>query len=89
MKATILPLANKYYGTIIQLQEDDAVAEIKVWTHLMNSTKPSRRQMKSWGVKTLKEAQEQDFLCDTHYETDFDYKLAKAMLQGIINQILW
>jgi hypothetical protein len=77
MKAWILPLEGKYYGTQIQLENESI---LEVW--LMDGWKPSKRQLEKWDM-TYEEAQEDDQMCDSHYETEFGFSVAEAIVDAL------
>lgn len=84
-KAVILPLDGKYYGTKVKIYfEDDRDTIINIWSG--SDWKPSERERIS--------CQECDFefkdvnpcydcFCDSHYETENDYNLAKIICDAL------
>ena len=77
MKADILPLNGKYYGTVIQYGGDRT---IEVWD--MENYIPSDRQLEYWEM-TLEEAKADNMMCDSHYETQESYRIAEAIVKAI------
>ena len=78
MKAEIADLSGKYYGTKVIYGDEN---EITIWTHYKDFT-PSKRQLEYWEM-TLEEAKENDMMCDTHYETQEDYEIAKCVASAL------
>jgi hypothetical protein len=76
MKATILPLDGKYYGTKVQI---DFGNEDKTWVEVwyMGDYKPSAREL------ALLHPGEEFEGCDTHYETADGYRIAKIICDAI------
>ena len=68
MKAKILPLKGKYYGTEIEVVDDNG---LKFGFTLWNSS--------SW-TPSSREDYEDDELCDTHFESKETYELAQKIV---------
>ena len=86
MKATIEPLQGKYYGTKINFEYIGKRIEkgvIEVWH--MGDYKPSKRQLQYWGVKSIKEAHDNDYPCDSHFETEITYKICVEIKNALEN----
>lgn len=75
MKAEIKPLHGKYYGTEIKLENGERIV---VW--LRGDGKPSRRELE--GI-TYEEAVEDDYFCDSHYETEFCLSVCEAIVKAL------
>ena len=73
----IEPLTGKYYGTRITLDNGEGIT---VW--VMGDYKPSKRQLDSLNM-TYEEAKEDDYFCDSHFETEASYKIALAIVEAI------
>ena len=78
MKAEIADLSGKYYGTKVIYGNEH---EITIWTHDKDFT-PSKRQLEYWEM-TLEEAKEDGIMCDSHYETQEDYEVAKCIVVAL------
>ena len=77
MKAKILPLEGKYYGTIVEITYKGYKYQIELWGDA--DFEPSERELAKWGGKD-------DFeICDSHFESKITYELAK-LLVNLINQ---
>lgn len=100
MKATLMPLIGKYYGTKIELRFDNGDREhIKLWNS--GDYEPSIREIKSWGY-----TQEQwdnneiiesgydgtgpirslGLICDSHFESKLTYERAMKIVNAINEQ---
>ena len=84
MKAKILPLKGKYYGTLIEYESitpySDNTHELVVWD--MGDFTPSKRQLEDWGY-SLEEAKEDDMMSDSHYESSRGYMIAEAIVKAL------
>lgn len=89
MIAKIMPLQGKYYGTWVNFEyigkHKVQSGSINVWH--TGDGKPSARQMKEWGFKSIKQAQESDVMCDSHYETEITYRICLAIKDALINEL--
>lgn len=97
MKAELMPLEGKYYGTIVKVTLDDGeTTEIKIW-HSGDYT-PSERECQCAGISReqwlknemidegsdgLVEAREILEICDSHFESQVSYWLAERIVKGI------
>lgn len=96
MKAELLPLNGKYYGTKIKVFFDDGgTTTLELW---YTDGEPSTREIESWG-HTQKEwdenalvdnwgcgkerIKEMDYRCDSHYESKTTYDLAQLIVSAI------
>ena len=86
MKAEILPLHGKYYGTkvcVVELGYHDGYdgdgLYIKIWA---GGRIPSERQLADWGC-TEAQASDDDMMCDSHYETQMSYDIAKRIADAL------
>lgn len=75
----VLDLAGKYYGTRVDIGH----TTVTVWDH-SEHTQPSRRELDNNGHKgrewdELSRDERFDITCDTHYETQADYDLARLI----------
>ena len=69
-------LGGKYYGTDVRV---DGGGGVSVW--VTGNGEPSNRQLKYWGVASQSEAAEEGYFCDSHYETEYGYRLAVAIAE--------
>lgn len=77
MKAKIEPLKGKYYGTTISLENGEGIT---VW--VMGDYKPSIRQLEELSM-TYEEAKDDDYFCDSHFESETSYKVAVAIVEAL------
>lgn len=95
MKARLLPLEGKYYGTRVQIELGPRnVAEISVWH---SDGKPSERECATWGCTQAdwvndrlidggwggKEPARRVFPCDSHYESQTSFEIAEKIVNAI------
>jgi len=99
VKAEILPLSGKYYGTEVEVKFNDPEIQdglIQIW--ITGNWKLSLREIGimreflSEGL-TEKEVKEtypdgdksmlEDWVCDSHYETETSYKIAQLLVDAI------
>jgi hypothetical protein len=99
MKAKLLPLKGKYYGTEIELYElggtNRDTAEFSIW---IASGEPSIRELTEWGVSQKEwdangivddgwggtaPVKSVGHLCDSHYECALTYRVAKIVVDAI------
>lgn len=78
--AKIEPLKGKYYGTRITLEKGEGIT---VW--VMGDFKPSERQLADLNM-TYEEAKEDDYFCDSHFETETSFKIASAIVE-VLNRL--
>lgn len=85
MKAKLQPLSGKYYGSIIELtHKSGTVSKINIWVDDYSCRrKPSIRQIKAEGYKTLSEALGDGCEFDTHSESAVGYAVAKIIVDAI------
>ena len=81
MRAYIEDLKGKYYGTSIRYFVNDCPCSIEVWNHTDCHT-PSQRQLDYWEM-TYEEAKDDGMMCDSHYETENDYNIAKIIVEAL------
>ena len=81
MKARIRELKDNYYGTNIDILSGPAKSnEIHFW---FATGKPSKRQLKKEGYKTIKEAMKDGYPCDSHYECAETYRIAQIIVKAL------
>lgn len=88
MKAEIEDLGKKYYGTTVTIHSDGGIEQgcFQVW--VMGDYEPSDREMvlarESLEMpEAAKEELKTEWLCDSHYETNLSYNIAKYIVDGI------
>ena len=82
MTATIRPLKNKYYGTVIEYRLPNGdTGTIEIWE--MSGYTPSERQLKHDGYGDISKWREDDMGCDGHYETEMGYAIAKKICSAL------
>ena len=82
-EAKVLPLSGKHYGTIIELTDEGGrTSRIKLWIDDPDY-KPSSRELKACGYKTVEEAHNDGYPCDCHYESERQLWLANCIAAGI------
>jgi hypothetical protein len=82
MKAKLLPLKGKYYGSEIEITTEFPswpLTHIKIWCNA--DYVPSNRQLKKLGI-SLKEVGSGE-LCWSHMESEFSYQLAEYLVDCI------
>ena len=73
MKAKLLPLKGKYYGTKIAVEHQGKESEISVWH--MGNYKPSAREL---------ERRSEGFeYCDSHFESEASLEIAKRIFAAL------
>jgi len=77
MKAKIEPLEGKYYGTRITLENGEGIT---IW--VMGDYKPSIRQLEELSM-TYEEAKDDDYFCDSHFESETSFKVAVAIVETL------
>jgi hypothetical protein len=81
--AKVLPLKGKYYGTIVELiDEEGRKSEIKIWIDDPDYS-PSDRQLEDYGFANKEEAHDDGFPCDCHYESQRGYWIANCIASAI------
>lgn len=87
MKATILPLKGKYYGTKIKVTDlaghsryADSDTILAVWVY---SGEPSVRQREEWGD----DADDSDMMCDNHFESALSYDIALRIAAALTDEV--
>ncbi len=80
MKARLLPLTGKYYGTPVEIETEEGTEFIEVW--LKGNRRPSSRQLTKINM-TEEEAIEDGYFCDEHYETALSFWVAQRIVDGI------
>ena len=84
MKAKLRPLRGKYYGTEIEITDDNGFEyEINLWN--CGNFRPSPRELASWGDFGTSEKywKENDGACDGHFESLSSYNVAKRIIMLI------
>ena len=100
MKAELMPLEGKYYGTLIKVTDGKEEISFKLWNSA--DFKPSDRELESCGVTREQyenneivgreklgneewevTAREQCEICDSHFESEWTYKLALKLVDAI------
>jgi hypothetical protein len=94
MRAKLLPLKGKYYGTEIEIEYKGEVIKISLWK---TKGKPSERELQKsgytkkqwddnvhvddgWGGKT---SIRNIVTCDTHHESQYTYELAQEIVSRL------
>ena len=97
LKAEIIPLMGKYYGTVIKIQKEDAVWDIRLWNN--SNPEPSERQLldigytkedwennslipDGWGDEV--EIRKANLFSDNHYESQQTFDIAQIIVKGIV-----
>lgn len=81
MNAYIEPLSGKYYGTKIIIDTGGTTpSELSIWE--MGNHQPSTRQLEKWNM-TFGEAKDDGMMCDSHYETELSYKIARIIQKAL------
>lgn len=82
MKAKLLDLDGKYYGTEVEISDnnDKSLGVIKIWIH---NGKASTREYDT--EEELNEMYNDGLFCDEHYETETDLKIADILVNAINN----
>lgn len=94
IKAELLPLSGKYYGTEIHLKnEDGSQAEFIVWVNRISDGKPSEREQRAhteqlvrYGYSDTEIENDPDLayeICDDHYETQDALEICKVLVDAI------
>ena len=77
MKATLLPLSGKYYGTKILIEDKGLEAEVVIWDQY-NDRSASPRELERYGCT----AEEYEY-SDSHYEATCDLEFARKIVDAI------
>jgi hypothetical protein len=89
LNAKLLPLKDKHYGSQIELSlGNQKIGTIKVWLSTpfeSDLSRPSTRELSSNGYKTVEEAVKDGFPCDSHYESELDYRISLAIQKALEN----
>lgn len=89
LNAKLLPLKGKHYGSQIELAlNNKKIGKIKVWMSVPFGTdlgNPSTRELTSNGHRTVEEAFEDEFPCDSHYESELDYRISMIIKKALNN----
>lgn len=80
IKARLLPLKGKYYGTRVEIETLDGTEIMQIW--VKGNRRPSARQLTQINM-TEEEANEDGCFCDEHYETSISYWLANSIIDAI------
>lgn len=93
MKAELVPLdCSKYYGTQVQLLDDDGIPLssmddlFEIW---VSKGPPSQRQIKQWEEDYREDGEALtsddiiDMVSDSHYESEFTYRMATMIVEKI------
>jgi len=80
IKARLLPLKGKYYGTQVEIETLDGTETMQIWVR--GNRRPSARQLTQINM-TEEEANEDGYFCDEHYETAISYWLASSIIDVI------
>ena len=92
MKAKLVDLRGKYYGTEVDILDDegDSMGHVVIWLtpHSKNDYQPSRREIESymgdeWGNPTFEEAKADYEVCDNHYECQLAFNVATKLVEAI------
>ena len=96
MKAELLPLDGKHYGSIIRITDGSFTTEITVW-HNADFT-PSVRELESWGYTEddweknrnvddgfggKSPVRSLDITSDGHFESAWQYNLCRRIIDAI------
>ena len=77
LRAELGPLGGKYYGTEIELYENDCfLTTLTIW--VMGDGSPSEREIELWAPDEFE-------ACDSHYESALGYKVCKLIVDAINN----
>lgn len=76
IKARLLPLGNKYYGTEIELTVDNQVRTFKVW---LGWGKPSKRELELNGT-TIDDDEAYD---ECHYESQLCFDICSKIVNAL------
>ena len=77
MKAKLLSLDGKYYGTKIAVSYDGCESLIEVWH--MGNYKPSARELRDWN-----EVNDGPYeTCDSHFESESSLEIAERIVKAL------
>ena len=82
MKATLLDLDGKYYGSEVEIFTDNgkSLGIVKIW---LDDYEPSEREYVD--EQDLKELNEDGMFYDSHHEDVSSYKVAKLLVEAVNN----
>jgi hypothetical protein len=92
VKAKLLDLEGKYYGTRVEVfdKTGDSAGWVVIWLNPTDESEyaPSRREIEQymgdeWGHPTFEEAKAEYEICDSHYETQLAYDVATKLVEAI------
>lgn len=94
MKATLLPLRGKYYGTLIEIEDEGFKHTISLWHS--GSFEPSDRELEGITIEQWRNNEEVNLagygyipareiveICDEHFESRETYALALKMVEKL------
>jgi len=95
MKAELVELEGKYYGTEVVIMDDDPNFQngmIQIW--VMGNWKASSRELESLRDNITDELEREptdkewedeqaDYFCDSHYETETSLEIATKLVEAI------
>jgi len=84
MKAKILQLKDKYYGTeILIITNNEEEVKINIWNTVGKN--PSKRQLKKDGYKSTKQWIQDGGLENCNYESEWTYNFCRQLVKIINN----
>jgi hypothetical protein len=87
IKAELSPLHGKHYGSRVSVfLGDDRIGEIKVWFAAPPGSSlgcPSTRDLAKNDYSSIEVADSDCHPCDCHYESELDYRIAKAIEKAL------
>ena len=96
MKAKLLPLEGKHYGSIIEVSDLQYTTQIKIWENADHT--PSERELERHGYTTkewsenamvdncfggLEPIRSSGVVSDCHFESKWQYDLCKKIVEAI------
>lgn len=83
MKAELLPLKGKYYGTIVEITDEETgyQEEVRVW--YMGNYKPSHRELDDWAKSWSGRDGDPWEACDSHFESEQGLEIAERLVKAI------
>ena len=79
LKAELLPLEGKYYGSRIALRSDDGQVDDQIEIWIMGDYTPSERELEGWDEEEYGPYE----VCDTHFESALGYEVCKFIVAAI------